>query len=78
MRTLVWLREAQHDLEDINVYLSEIAGSEVAAKVINSIIASVQPLTGFPSLGHPSPTDDDVREFVVTGLSYLIPYTVQP
>ena len=51
MRTIVWLSEAQHDLEDINVYLTEIAGSDVAAKVINSIIASVQPLTGFPSLG---------------------------
>ena len=73
---LVWLESARRDLENIRHYYNKEAGHEVSVRVLRKIVHSAELLIGQPYLGQASVISDDVREWQVTKLPYLLPYRI--
>lgn len=73
---LVWLGSARRDLENIRHYYSKEAGREVSARVLQKIVHSAKLLIDQPYLGQASAISDEIREWQVTKLPYLLPYRI--
>lgn len=75
---IIWLRLARKDIEDIRSYHTEVAGKDVADKIITKIIKSARLLSRQPYIGHVSSKDSDglILEWVVPKSNYILPYSI--
>ncbi len=73
---LVWLESARRDLENIKHYHDNEASHSVSARILQKIVHSAKLLIDQPYLGQASVISDDVREWQVTKLPYLLPYRI--
>src|SRR5690349_11865196 len=71
---LVFAEPAERDLDSIIEYIA-LDNPAAAEKVFRAVVATAGRLTTFPDMGHVGRLPD-TREFLVTGLPYLIVYQV--
>lgn len=74
MKRLSFAEAAERDLDAIIDYIA-LDNPKAAEKVYRAIVATAERLTDFPEMGHAGRLPD-TREFIVTGLPYLIVYEV--
>jgi plasmid stabilization system protein ParE len=73
---LIWLESARRDLEDIKAWTTNEAGEHASALLLRKIVLSAKLLLDHPYLGKNSSISDEVREWQVAQLPYLLPYRV--
>ncbi len=69
---LKWLRRAERDLDQVEAYIA-LDNPQAAVKVVLTIIAAVEQLEAFPSIGRTGRVEG-TRELVIDGTPYIIPY----
>lgn len=74
MKRLVWLDSAQKDLRSIADYYTEKAWTKIAVNLLRRIVHSAEHLSDQPYMG--IPVYDDLLEWNVPDLSYVLPYRV--
>jgi len=72
---LVWTSEALHDLERAHDYIAD-RDETAAAALVTRILDAVEHLSEHPDMGRPA-KEEGVRDFVVSGTKYLMPYIVR-
>ena len=75
MMNVVWLEDAVNDLKMIGGYIAE-ENPEAAYRVLTQIQAAADALQRHPEIGRPGRVAK-TREMVVTGLPYILPYTLK-
>lgn len=75
---VIWLRRARQDIQEINDYYTEVAGKNVADKIIKKIVKSARLLVKQPYIGHASTLDDQglILEWVIPTTNYILPYSI--
>lgn len=73
---LVWLQQAQDDLDAIADYIAE-HNPQAAWNIYQTIRSKVEQLPSQPSLGRPGRVQE-TRELVITSTPYIVAYTVRP
>jgi toxin ParE1/3/4 len=72
---LQWTEAAEQDLEQINAYYTEQAGSRIAAGNVLAIISNANTLLEMPNRSRPGRVPN-TRELVLQDLPFLLPYRV--
>jgi len=75
MMNVVWLEEAVNDLKAIGDYIAE-ENKEAAYQVLIQILAAADSLALHPEMGRPGRVEK-TRELVISGLPYILPYTLK-
>ena len=75
MMDVVWLEDAVNDLKTIGEYIAE-ENKEAAYQVLIQIQAASDSLALHPEIGRPGRVEK-TRELVITGLPYILPYTIK-
>jgi addiction module RelE/StbE family toxin len=71
---VIWSPPAIKDLTHLRSYIAQDNPS-AAAEVAKTILAAIENLRRFPSIGRPGRVPD-TRELVVPGSPFILPYTV--
>lgn len=71
---VLWTRRALAHLECVRLYVAE-QNPPAAAEVGNTLLKAASDLADFPSIGRPGRVPN-TRELVVSGLPFILPYTV--
>lgn len=72
---IIWLEEAARDLERIVEYIAE-DNPAAALSVLSTIREAPRVLLEHPHIGRPGRVEG-TREFVVSGLPYILPYEIK-
>lgn len=75
MMEVVWLKEATEDLQEIGRFIEQDSPG-TAYRILIKIKASADSLQNNPELGR-SGRVEGTRELVISGLPYIIPYTIK-
>jgi addiction module RelE/StbE family toxin len=70
---VIWSPTAIDDLTHLRSYIAQ--DNPAAAEVANTILAAIENLRRFPSIGRPGRIPE-TRELVVPGTPLILPYTV--
>jgi plasmid stabilization system protein ParE len=75
---VIWTREAVADLDEISIYYSENADTDIAISVTQRIVAQVASLVDFPERVRASTRVPGAREVVINKLPYIAFIRVTP